>query len=71
MRGRVCHGIRCQNGAGDLLFQARLRCQRIEQIVCRQSVVLLRLQSQQLLSSFLAHAALCGTGDDLIQFQSF
>ena len=40
IRGRVCHGIRCQNGAGDLLFQARLRCQRIEQIICRQSIML-------------------------------
>ena len=40
MGSRVCHGIRCQNGAGDLLFQTRLRCQCIEQIICRQSIML-------------------------------
>ena len=39
VRSGVCHGVRCQNGAGDLLLQPRLRCQSIEQIVRRQGVV--------------------------------
>ena len=136
---RVCHGIRSQNGAGDLLLQHGLRCQRVEQIICRQGImfrgaipagqvlevaqsaghhqqfphgehtaldrtgyqradtlypakarrpvfdeqtvdgiglfqrvthliwVALRLQSQQLLSSFLAHAALGCSRNDLIK----
>ena len=36
---RVCHGIRCQNGAGDLLLQPGLGCQRVEQIICRQGIM--------------------------------
>ena len=136
---RVCHGIRSQNGAGDLLLQPGLRCQRVEQVIRRQGImfrgaipagqvlkvaqsaghhqqfphgehtaldrtgyqradtlypakarrpvfdeqtvdgigllqrvthlirVALRLQSQQLLSSFLAHAALGCTRNDLIK----
>ena len=39
-RSRVSHGIRCQNGAGDLLLQAGLRGQRVEQVVCRQRFVI-------------------------------
>ena len=38
--GGICHGIRCQNGTGDLLLKARLRCQRVKQIIGRQSIVL-------------------------------
>ena len=37
---RVSHGIRCQNGAGDLLLQAGLRGQRVKQVVCRQRLVI-------------------------------
>ena len=38
--GCICHGIRCQNGTGDLLLKARLRCQRVKQIIGRQRVML-------------------------------
>ena len=139
-RGGICHGIRCQNGAGDLLLKARFRCQRVKQIIGRQSIMLrgavpagqvlkiaqctghhqqfthgkytalygtggkladplypakarrtvfdqqgvdgvrlfqrvahlvwvaLRLNGQQHGAGFLAHTALCCTGNDLIQF---
>ena len=33
MRGRICHCIRRKDGARDLLFQAGLRGQRVEQII--------------------------------------
>ena len=39
MRGSICHGIRRKDGAGYLLFQPRLRCQCVEQIVRRQCLV--------------------------------
>ena len=35
MRGRICHCIRRKDGARDLLFQAGLRGQRVEQIIGR------------------------------------
>ena len=38
--GGICHGIRCQNGTGDLLLKTRFRCQRVKQIIGRQSIVL-------------------------------
>ena len=38
--GGIRHGIRCQNGAGDLLLKAWLRCQRVKQIIGRQRVML-------------------------------
>ena len=38
--GGIRHGVRCQNGTGDLLLKARLRCQRVKQIIGRQSIVL-------------------------------
>ena len=37
--GGICHGIRCQNGTGDLLLKTRFRRQRVKQIIGRQCVM--------------------------------
>ena len=39
MRGSIRHGVRRQNGVRDLLFQARLGRQRIEQIIGGQRIM--------------------------------
>ena len=39
MGSRIRHGVRGQNGTGDLLLQTGLWCQRIKQVIRRQGIV--------------------------------
>ena len=75
--GCICHGVRCQNGTGDLLLKTRFRCQRVKQIIGRQRVMLrgaipagqvLKIAQRTSHHQQLAHrkhATLYGTGSKL------
>ena len=75
--GCICHGIRCQNGTGDLLLKTRFRCQRVKQIIGRQRVMfrgavpagqVLKIAQRTSHHQQLAHrkhATLYGTGSKL------